>query len=122
MSTAPMGTARIGAARIGAARIGAARIGAARIGTAPVFIPVSLHRAMGGQSRPTTRSVGASRHQAGVKTVPADWQLTDRGIAAVIAIAAVLMAAAVVVIGLTAVRVTSGDYEPNMQGSQQVRH
>jgi hypothetical protein len=45
------------------------------------------------------------------------WQLTDRGIVVAMTIAAIILAAAVVVIGLTAVRVTSPDYVPGLQQS-----
>ena len=44
------------------------------------------------------------RHSAG-------WRLTDRGIAVVLALAAILVVAAVTVIGLTAWRVTSPGYQ-----------
>jgi hypothetical protein len=46
------------------------------------------------------------------------WQLTDRGIVVAMAIAAMILTAAVVVIGLTAVRVTSPDYDPGLQQSR----
>jgi hypothetical protein len=51
-------------------------------------------------------------------TASADWQLTDRGIAVVIALAAMIVTAALVVIGLTAVRVTSTDYRADFAESQ----
>jgi hypothetical protein len=44
------------------------------------------------------------------RTTSANWQLTDRGIAVVMVIVALIMAAALAVIGLTVLRVTSGDY------------
>jgi hypothetical protein len=37
------------------------------------------------------------------------------------AIAAIILTAAVVVVGLTAVRVTSSDYDPGLQQSQQAQ-
>jgi hypothetical protein len=52
---------------------------------------------------------------------PGSWQLTDRGIAVAMAIAAMILAAAVVVIGITAVRVTGPGYDPGLQRSQQIR-
>jgi hypothetical protein len=95
----------------------------ARMETAPVYIPnVTIRQGKGGQSRPTTGWIGARSQEARPSSVPAKWQLTDRGIAAVIVIAVVLMTAALVVIGLTAVRVTSADYDVSIQRSEQVRH
>ena len=52
--------------------------------------------------------------------VPASWQLTERGIAVIMVIAAVIMTVALVVIGLTAMRVTSAD--AGLHTSQQVQH
>jgi hypothetical protein len=52
---------------------------------------------------------------------PASWQLTDRGIVVAMAIAALILTAAVVVIGLTAVRVTSPDYDRGLQQFQQAQ-
>jgi hypothetical protein len=54
-------------------------------------------------------------------TTPAvHWELTDRGIAVVMVVAAMILTAALVVIGLTAVRVTSpGD---GLQESRQAQH
>jgi len=51
-------------------------------------------------------------------TASADWRLTDRGIAVVMALAAMILTAALVVIGLTAVRVTSTDDHANLAYSQ----
>ena len=45
------------------------------------------------------------------------WELTDRGIAVVMVVAAMILTAALVVIGVTAVRVTSPD-----AGLQESRH
>ena len=49
-----------------------------------------------------------------------DWRLTDRGIAVVLVIAAMILTAAIAVIGLTAVRVTgpSGDSVHESQQAQ----
>jgi hypothetical protein len=52
---------------------------------------------------------------------PDSWQLTNRGIAVAMAIAAIILAAAMLVIGITAARVTSPDYDPAFQQSQQNR-
>jgi hypothetical protein len=50
---------------------------------------------------------------------PAKCQLTDRGIAVVIAVAAIIMIAALAVIGMTVVRVTSAGYATAVQGAPQ---
>jgi hypothetical protein len=47
-----------------------------------------------------------------VTGVSASWRLTDRGIAVVLALAAMIILAAVTVIGLTAWRVTGPEYQP----------
>lgn len=61
----------------------------------------------------TTRSCGVARPYAGA-VAPArarsGWRLTDRGIAVVLVVGAVLLAAAVTVIAATAVTVTSDTY------------
>jgi hypothetical protein len=51
-------------------------------------------------------------------TAPSEWRLTDRGIAVVMVVAVMILTAALAVIGLTAVRVTSADYGANVQKSQ----
>jgi hypothetical protein len=51
-------------------------------------------------------------------TASAEWRLTDRGIAVAMALAAMILTAALVVIGLTAVRVTSIDSRANLAESQ----
>jgi hypothetical protein len=48
------------------------------------------------------------------------WELTDRGIAAVMVVAAMILTAALVVVGVTAVRVTSPD--GGVQESRQAQH
>jgi hypothetical protein len=48
----------------------------------------------------------------------AEWRLTDRGIAVAMAFAAIILTTALVVIGLTAVRVTSTDYRAGFAESQ----
>jgi hypothetical protein len=64
--------------------------------------------------RPVSDVVPATR-------TPGSWQLTDRGIVVAMAIAAMILAAAVIVIGITAVRVTSPDYDPGPQRSEPIR-
>jgi hypothetical protein len=51
-------------------------------------------------------------------TASAEWRLTDRGIAVIMACAVMILTAALVVIGLTAVRVTSTDYRADFAESQ----
>jgi hypothetical protein len=51
-------------------------------------------------------------------TASTDWRLTDRGIALAMALAAMILTAALVVIGVTAVRVTSTDYRADFAESQ----
>jgi hypothetical protein len=55
------------------------------------------------------------------RTTSANWQLTDRGIAVVMVIVALIMAAALAVIGLTVLRVTSGDYGSGTPESVQIQ-
>jgi len=43
---------------------------------------------------------------------PAAWQLTDRGIAVVLTVTVMIVFAALTVVGLTALRVTSPSYQP----------
>ena len=51
-----------------------------------------------------------------------EWRLTDRGIAVVMVIAAMILTAAIAVIGLTAVRVTSPGGDAGLRESQQAQH
>ena len=54
---------------------------------------------------------------------PGSWKLTDRGIAAVMVLAAVILTAALAVIGITAMRVTGADYyDAGLQELQQAHH
>ena len=48
----------------------------------------------------------------------AEWRLTDRGIAVAMALAAMILTAALAVIGVTAIRVTSIDYRADFAESQ----
>ena len=52
----------------------------------------------------------------------ADWQLTNRGIAVVMVIAAMILTAAIAVIGITAVRVTGPGGDARSQESRQAQH
>jgi hypothetical protein len=51
-------------------------------------------------------------------TAPSEWRFTDRGIAVVMVVAVMILTAALAVIGLTAVRVTSADYGAGVHKSQ----
>ena len=53
---------------------------------------------------------------------PSEWRLTDRGIAVVMVVAVMILTAALAVIGLTAVRVTSADYSADVSKSQVDQH
>jgi hypothetical protein len=55
-------------------------------------------------------------------TPPADWRLTDRGIAVVMVIAAMILTVALAVIGVTALRVTGPDYSTDVLKSQHDQH
>jgi hypothetical protein len=82
-------------------------------------IPVSIPRAEGWRST-TSRSVDHAALSARSSPMlcpsvhgpsrPAGWRLTDRGIAVVMVIAVMILTAALVVIGHTAVRVTDPDF------------
>jgi hypothetical protein len=71
----------------------------------------------------TRSTVTTTRPCAIIKapTASADWRLTDRGIAIAMALAAMILTAALVVIGLTAVRVTSADHHADFAASQPVQ-
>jgi hypothetical protein len=51
----------------------------------------------------------------------ADWRLTDRGIAVVMMIAAIIMTVAIAVIGVTAVRVTSPGGDAGLHEARQAQ-
>jgi hypothetical protein len=55
-------------------------------------------------------------------TAPSEWRLTDRGIAVVVVVAVMILTAALAVIGLTALRVTSADYGADVHKSQVDQH
>jgi len=61
-----------------------------------------------------------SRAITGGTSAAGDCELTDRGIAVVMLIAVVILIAALAVVGITVIRVTSADYDAGVSGSQQV--
>ena len=65
--------------------------------------------------------IAAKQIQLRSTETPGDWKLTDRGIAFVMLMVGVILTVAVAVIGITAVRVTSADYDAGSQRSQQAR-
>ncbi|MGH3340639.1 MAG: hypothetical protein ACRDPL_17665 [Propionibacteriaceae bacterium] len=93
-------------------------------------IPVTIPRAEGWRSS-TPRSVHhvALPVRTSAKPYPivrapnrqADWRLTDRGIAVVMVIAVMILTTALVVIGLTAVRVTGPDYHAGFDEAPQAQ-
>jgi hypothetical protein len=89
----------------------------------PVVLPeipaTKTHRSAGVEDR--SCRIAAKQIELPATETPGDWKLTDRGIAFVMLMAAVIMTAAVAVIGITAVRVTSADYDAGSQRSQQAR-
>ena len=63
---------------------------------------------------PSLRRTPAARRQAcsvAVPVAPGTWRLTDRGIALILVVMATIAFAAVLVVGLTAVQVTSPGYQ-----------
>jgi hypothetical protein len=93
-------------------------------------IPVLIPRTEGWRSR-THRSVDHAALPARMSTKPrpiaharspqADWRLTDRGIAVVMVIAVMILTAALVVIGLTALRVTDPGFRTGFEESPQAQ-
>ena len=83
----------------------------------PPFVPLALvpdaHRA----DRPRETSLPVARPA----TTPTHWQLTERGIAVVLLVAALILTAAVIVIGVTALQVTSADDGAGFDRSGQAR-
>jgi hypothetical protein len=66
---------------------------------------------------PATADPESSGNRAAV-----DWQLTNRGIAVVMVIAAMILTAAIAVISITAVRVTGPGGDARPQESRQAQH
>ena len=94
-----------------------------------VAVPHS-HRSVG-QLRPAQTSarpctIVAAPATAGGKRSSdraiSDWRLTDRGIAVVMVIAAMILTAAIAVIGITAVRVTGPGGDTGLHESRQAQH
>jgi multisubunit Na+/H+ antiporter MnhC subunit len=54
-------------------------------------------------------------------TTPIRCQLTDRGIAVVLLVVAMILTAAVIAIGVTAVRVTSADFDAGLHETRQAQ-
>ena len=52
----------------------------------------------------------------------ANWRLTDRGVAVVMVVAAIILTVAIAVIGLTAVRVTSPAGDAGLHEARQAQH
>jgi hypothetical protein len=95
-----------------------------------VFVPPAYHSVELSRSRPTSAqsrtvisrvSASAEPRSSGKATV-ADWRLTDRGIAVVMVIAAMILTAAIAVIGITAVRVTGPGADPGLREPRQAQH
>jgi hypothetical protein len=63
-----------------------------------------------------------ARRKGSSDRASSDWRLTDRGIAFVMVIAALILTAAIAVIGLTAARVTSADYGADVRESRHSQH
>jgi hypothetical protein len=69
----------------------------------------------------SSAGVDARSHAiTGATSAAGNWQFTDRGIAVVMLIAVVILTAAVAVVGITAIRVASADYDAGVPESQQV--
>ena len=94
-----------------------------------VAVPHS-HRSVG-QLRPAQTSarpcpIVAAPATAGEKRSSdraiSDWRLTDRGIGVVMMIAAMILTAAIAVIGITAVRVTGPGGDAGLHEARQAQH
>ena len=89
----------------------------------PIVIPEISATQTHWSPRPTVRAADVGPSIATAPTsMPGIWKLTDRGIAAIMVLAAVILIAALTVIGMTAVRVTGADYNARSQASQQAHH
>ena len=87
------------------------------VGPVPInhnsIAPISNKRVPNSYAPVTDRSV--SRAAARPTTTPGDWHLTHRGIAVIMVVAAMILTTALVVLGLTVVRVTGTDYGADLQ-------
>ena len=91
----------------------------------PAHDSVDRQRATHTNARPctiiNTAPATASRKSSSNRAA-ADWRLTDRGIAVVMVIAAIILTVAIAVIGLTAVRVTSPGGDAGLHEARQAQH
>jgi hypothetical protein len=86
----------------------------------PVAFPeISAAEISATQTHRSAYADARSRAITGGTSAAGDCQLTDRGIAVVMLIAAVILIAALAVVGITVIRVTSADYDAGVSGSQQ---
>jgi hypothetical protein len=86
----------------------------------PVAFPeISGAEISAAQTHRSAYADARSRATLGATSAAGDSQLTDRGIAVVMLIAAVILIAALAVVGITVIRVTSADYDAGVSGSQQ---
>jgi len=91
-------------------------------------IPVSIPSAEGwprtDRSRDHVALAPRNAKPGSIVRVPnrqVNWRLTDRGIAVIMLIAAMILTTALIVIGLTVVRVTAPDYRPSFEEWPQAR-
>jgi hypothetical protein len=95
---------------------------AAPISAARVFLPyVSISDARGESKQMGRSAAMPPPANARAAEAPAGLRLTDRGIAVIMVIAGVIMSVALVVVGLTAMRVTSADYDAGSHTSPQAQ-
>jgi hypothetical protein len=101
----------------------AAPVTAVPMTAAPIFLPYVSTSDARVESKPMGHSA-AVPPSAGAPTAeaPASLRLTDRGVAVTMVLAGVIMTVALVVIGLTALRVTSADYDAGSHTSPQVQN
>ena len=87
------------------------------------FVDLPRSRATSAQPRTMSTTAPATAHpKSSANRAAADWQLTDRGIAVVMVIAAMILTAAIAVISITAVRVTGPGGDARPQESRQAQH
>jgi hypothetical protein len=97
--------------------------------TITVFVPPAHHFVDLPWSHPTSAPPPTMINTAPATADPkssgsaaaADWRLTDRGIAVVLVIAAMILTAAIAVIGITAARVTSPCGDAGFHSSRQAQ-
>jgi hypothetical protein len=91
----------------------------------PALDSVDRLRATHPNARPCT-IINTAPATAGRKSssnrAAADWRLTNRGIAVVMVIAAIILTVAIAVISLTAVRVTSPAGDAGLHEARQAQH